>query len=41
MKYQLKQETLQALLEYLAKQPYQDVFQLIQALQQAEEVEEE
>lgn len=34
--YQVKAEVLQALLAYLAKQPYESVYQLIQAIQQSQ-----
>lgn len=41
MNYKLSRELLQALLNYLATQPYSDVFQLINELQRLEKVEEQ
>ena len=41
MHYKLNREVLQALLNYLATQPYSDVFQLINELQRLERVEDE
>ncbi len=38
--YKIKEEVLQAVLNYLAKQPYAETFQLIAGLQQVEKVEE-
>ncbi|MFT4261077.1 MAG: hypothetical protein ACMXX9_01440 [Candidatus Woesearchaeota archaeon] len=40
MNYKLSRELLQALLNYLATQPYSDVFQLINELQRLEKVDE-
>jgi hypothetical protein len=40
MNYKLSRELLQAMLNYLATQPYSDVFQLINELQRLQVVEE-
>lgn len=39
MHYALTREVAQAILNYLAKQPYEDVFQLINGLQNSQRVE--
>jgi hypothetical protein len=39
MKYIIDEETLKAILTYLAGRPYQEVFQGIQALQQLKKLE--
>jgi hypothetical protein len=40
VKYEITQELLQALVNYLAGKPYAETFQLIAALQQLPKVEE-
>ena len=39
--YKVPHETLQATINFLAKCPYADVFQLLAALQSVEEIKEE
>ena len=41
MKYQMPQERLDEMLRYLIQKPYQEVFQLVEYLKQAEPVIEE
>lgn len=38
--YQIKQEYLQAILQYLSKRPYQESYKLIEMVQSAEELNE-
>jgi len=39
MDYKIKEEVLQAVLNYLATKPYSEVFQLVTALQSSEKIE--
>ncbi len=38
--FKVKEDVLQAIINYLAKQPYEQTFQLIAALQQVEKIKE-
>jgi len=38
--YKIEKKVAQAILEYLARQPYAEVFSLVQALQKLEEIKE-
>ena len=39
--YKIDKKVAQAILDYLARQPYTDVFELVQALQNLEEIKED
>jgi hypothetical protein len=39
--YKIEEKVLNATIQYLASRPYAEVFQLLQALQQSQEVKEE
>lgn len=41
MKYKLPLEQLQQILQYLVSKPYQEVFQLVEFLKQAEQEEKD
>lgn len=40
MKYSIDEQLLQAIINYLASKPYGEVYQLIDAIQQAKPIEE-